>query len=122
MYAAFGDDLGKASQEALAKTKELLLNAQQRGEHIKNDKQAQKADDIVKNLGGTPEQQQDIYKLAATIFEKMIKENGGDATEVQRQLLQKPETFAGSLNPDQMEKLRKIANDIQKNDIATSPH
>ena len=110
----FSQNLDIPSQKALEQTKELLTSLEKRGQYIKENAKGKEANDIVNKLGGTPEQTQRLYEIAASIFDKMIKEYNGDAIEVQRLLQQSPENFANTLGPDHMNKIKQLASELGK--------
>jgi hypothetical protein len=107
-------DLDSASQEALEKTNELLLNPSKRKEAIKDDQNAIKADTYTESIGG--EQKEEIYKLTSKVFEKLIKKYNGDATKIQEILtkaMTNPESFANSeFSPEDLKILRELAHKV----------
>ena len=69
--SAANAQLDAASQEALEKTNELLLDSNKRQEAIKGDKKAQQADSYAESIGGA--HKEEIYGLTSKIFEKLMK-------------------------------------------------
>ncbi|MCB0351803.1 MAG: hypothetical protein KDD38_11510 [Bdellovibrionales bacterium] len=112
--SAANAQLDAASQEALEKTNELLLDSNKRQEAIKGDKKAQQADSYAESIGGA--HKEEIYGLTSKIFEKLIKKYNADPTKIQEVLtkaMANPEAFANSeFSPEDLKALRELANKL----------
>jgi hypothetical protein len=117
-------DLDKDSQKALDQTQELLKSQTQRDQYIKNNPQAVEADQKVKDISSSPQDQQAIYDISAQVFSTTTHSTNGDA-EKQKEMMLKaaanPEEFLKSLPADQRAQIHNLAVQIEKNNQAVSP-
>lgn len=94
----------------------MLNNPSERNQAVGKDAKAQWIDQQVKSLAGSSENADAIYALAADIMENVAEEANGDP-EAMLKALEKaksnPEAFAAKLSPNQREKLRSIAGQLQ---------
>jgi len=111
----FSERLDSDQEKALSDVMDLLKSPVKRQSAIDSDPKAKEADRFLKEWGGN--QSEDIYELAAQIFQSLALEAGGDADKM-AELLSKaqkdPESFAKKLSPAQKERLKKIVGKIQK--------
>jgi hypothetical protein len=118
--AGSSDGIDSASQDALAKTMELLVQPQVREKVIQGDSNAQYIDKQVKSIGGSEANTQEIYELAADIFQSLITNSNGDPlaamTELQKAKAD-PKAFASKLSPAQQAKLKKLAEKINSQQL-----
>jgi hypothetical protein len=101
-----------ASQEALAATLRLLRDPALRGPAISGSPQAAGIDSQLQSLTGSPHLTQEVYELAAEIFNDLARNSGGDAGRMSQALedaRRDPAGFAAMLSPATLQKLREIA-------------
>ena len=105
------------------KTQELLRNKAARDKANKtiNAKAAQKADQFAgQTVGNNPEAKEQMYGLAADVFEILVKDANGDPEKMQEMLTQyllNPAAFAAKLTPEQQAKLRNISGSVPKSNL-----
>ena len=113
----FGEELDKYSAEALSKTKALLQNQAQREDFVQNNPDAQGIDaKIDKLVGDNPEDKQKLYRLAASIMEKMTNESGGDSQKMLEKLMESqgdPKKFYDTFGAEHKEALRQLGESIE---------
>jgi hypothetical protein len=107
--------LDAASEEALAATLQMLTDPALRGPAIAGSPQGAAADQQIQALAGSPALTEEIYALAAQIFDELARASGGDA----RQMLQTlergqsdPAGFAALLSPATLQRLRELSTRI----------
>jgi hypothetical protein len=114
--AAWGEDLDGASQDALNKTQNLLNDRQQREAAVKKDRKSTAADQYVKQLtDGNDKTNNEIYELAAQVFQTVVKDANGDPKKMQEALdrfKRNPQEFASEFTPEQRAKLHEIAEKL----------
>ena len=116
--------LDQASEDALKDTKKLLTTPAERAKAIKGNQQAEEANRKAESIGGSPQNTQQIYNISADVFDKMIRDSGGDSTKVQEQLLKaqgNPEAFFKNLSPEQRAAIEKLAKDIATRQSSGDP-
>ncbi len=99
-------------EEALRLTQDMLKDSSQRQNQINKSQAGKAADQKVKDVAGSSENEQAIYELAADVFGSMSKETGGDPEKMQQLLnegLKDPESFAKRFSPGQLQRLHEIA-------------
>lgn len=104
--------LDPASQEALAATLGLLRAPALRGPALAGNPQAAGIDKQIQGLTGSPELAQQMYELAAEIFNDLTRNSGGDVGKMSRALedaKRDPAAFAAMLSPATLQRLREIA-------------
>lgn len=120
--AQSGPQLDSASSEALTKTQDVLTDPNARKDALKNDAKAREADSRVKSIAG--DKSEDVYALASSIFGKLVAEAGGDPLKLQ-QLIEKaqknPEAFGSSLSPDDRQKLKELARQLESRGPSGTP-
>lgn len=107
--------LDPASQEALAATLRILRDPALRAPAVAGNPQAAAIDEQVQSMTGSPQLAQEVYDLAALIFEDLTRTSGGDPTTM-RETLERaerdPAAFAALLSPATLERLRALAGKI----------
>jgi FtsZ-interacting cell division protein ZipA len=110
-------DLDAPSQQALDQTQSLLTSPADRQKYIEQHPDAAAADERVKSLTSSPEEQKAVYDLSAQVFSTTTKQTNGDVAK-QKELLEQaqknPEAFFNSLPADQQKAIRSLADDIEK--------
>lgn len=104
--------LDPASQEALAATLGLLRDPVLRGPAIAGSPGAASIDTQIQSLAGSPQLAQQIYSLAAEIFNDLTRNSGGDVGKMNRALEEAkrdPAGFAALLSPATLRRLRELA-------------
>jgi hypothetical protein len=112
-----------ASQEAMAKTLELLRNPALRAGAVSQTPEGRSADQQLDALSGSPEISQEIYELSAEIFQDLVRSSDGDSLAMLAELEKAksdPKAFAARLSPATREKLRSIAGKIDKKKQGTA--
>jgi hypothetical protein len=114
-------EMDSASQEGAEKTKQLLTNPTERNKAIAKDPKAQEVDKKMKSLVGEGNGEQ-VYQIAADVFERIIQESKGDPEKLKAMLeaAQKdPQGFYSKSFSDQDKaKVRSIAVDVEKRKTA----
>ncbi len=117
-------DLDAPSEQALHQTQSLLTSPTQRNEYLNQQPQAATADQQVKALTSSPEQQTKVYEISSEVFATTTQQSNGDVAK-QQELLNKaaknPEEFLKSLPPDQQNAIRGLAEQIEKNSKVETP-
>lgn len=118
-YMSFAnDELDKSSEEALQKTKEVLLDASKRKEAMKDNNKAQEGDKHLESFTGSAQNKEAMYRMSADIMENIVKSTNGDAAAMQKMMedAQKdPEAFYKAVLTDaQKAQVRGLANEIEK--------
>ena len=107
-----GAQTDAASQEALAAVLRMLRDPALRGGAIADSPQGRAADADVQALTrGVPALNQDVYELAAMIFEDLTRASGGDVGAMSQALSRAqadPTGFAATLSPRTLERLRAL--------------
>ena len=122
-FAAHGD-LDQYQKQGMGDTQRMLRTPTEREAAIKGNKIATDVDQKVGSLAGSKENKEQIYDLAAQVLEKIAAEAKGDPEKMQRLLLESqsnPKGFYDKyFSEEQKNKVRSIANDIEKKGKATS--
>lgn len=104
--------LDAASTEALAATLRMLNDPASRAAAIGGDPRAAAADKQAQSVAGSPALTQEMYGLAAEIFNDLARNSGGDVGKMS-ETLQRAQTdpagFAALLSPGTLEKLRALS-------------
>ncbi|HUG36331.1 MAG TPA: hypothetical protein VML54_05240 [Candidatus Limnocylindrales bacterium] len=111
--SAVAQSLDPASMEALRATLGLLHDPAQRG--ATNSPEAAAADRQAQALAGSPELTQELYGLAAEIFNDLTRSSGGDVGKMMDVLARgrsDPAGFAAFLSPTTLARLRELATKI----------
>ena len=113
--AAAAQSLDAASSEALSATLRLLLDRTARGAAISGNPQASAVDQQIQALTGSPQLAQELYALAAQIFEDLARNTGGDIGKLSQAVERgrtNPQEFAATLSPATLQRLRELATRI----------
>ncbi len=104
------------SAEALEKTTALLRDQSQREKAISESPDAKKNHADLKELAGSEENINGAYGISANIFEKMVRDSGGDVSLMQKMIekaQRDPSSFYESLTPDQKKNIDALAKQIE---------
>lgn len=108
--------------DALEKTQQLLMDANQRSAAISGDTKAQAADAQVKKLvGGDAVKEQKVYNISSDVFADVEAKTGGDPEKMQQLLEQAakdPKKFYEGMSSEQKEQIRKLASEIESNNVS----
>ena len=112
---ASAQSLDPASQDALAATLRMLVDPALRGQAVAGSPQGAAADTQIQAITGSPALTQEVYALAAQIFEELARGAGGDAATMVQTLERgksDPAGFAAFLSPATQRRLRELAAKI----------
>lgn len=105
-----------ASAEALAAVLHMLRDPALRGGAIAESPQGRAADAEVQALTrGAPALNQEVYELAAMVFEDLTRASGGDVGAMSEALSRAqadPAGFAATLSPRTLERLRALGSKL----------
>ena len=107
--------LDGASSEALAATLRMLTDPGQRAGAIAGDSDARALDQKIRALTGSDQLTEELYGLAAQIFEELGRSQGGDVGKMLGALeqgQQDPAALAAMLSPATLARLRELATKI----------
>lgn len=123
---AGADRSADATATALQQTQSLLANPQAVAEYEKTHPDAAKANANVQTLtGGNTQDTASLYKLAADIFENVVKESNGDPAAMSASLAQamkNPQGFADKLTSQQQTELKSLTQKIESRAPTSAPH
>jgi len=106
------EPLDSASSEALAATLRMLTDPGQRASAIGGNSNAGTIDQKIRSLTGSDQLTEELYSLAAQIFEELGRSQGGDVGKMLgalEQAQQDPAAFAAMLSPATLARLRELA-------------
>jgi hypothetical protein len=104
--------LDPAAGEALSTTLKMLLDPTLRSATIAGNPQAGAADQQIRSLTGSDALTQELFALAADVFQELTQASGGDATKMAQSLdaaRTDPAAFAAMLSPQTLERLRQLS-------------
>lgn len=105
-------------QNALNEAQQVLRSPGERQEVISRDKKAQQADQLATQaVGGDPALKNEMYNVSADILNHVMKASGGDPEKAQALLMKAmkdPKQFMNSLPAAEQDKIREIANSVEK--------
>ena len=105
-------------QNAMNEAQKVLRSSSERQDVISKDQKAQQADQFASQaVGGDPALKNDVYNLSADILNHVMKVSGGDPAKAQTLLmkaLKDPKQFMNSLPAAEQDKVREIANSVEK--------
>jgi hypothetical protein len=110
---ASAQSLDAASREALGAVVQLLTDPAARAAAITGDAGAASADRQAQPLTGSTALTQELYAVAAAVFEELVQGSGGDVARISDALERgrtDPAGFAALLSPGTLERLRGLAN------------
>jgi hypothetical protein len=120
LRAQEAEGLSDSDMEALRQTQELLENPALRQNYLKENAEASKVDQKVRQLGASKENTEEIYKISSDIAATLVKKTGGDSAKLQQLLqeaLKNPEAFAGELTPEQIRRIKKVSEKIDAQNV-----
>lgn len=120
-----GNSIDRSSQDALLKTLETLTQPQLRNQAIQQNPNAQLIDQQIKTLAGSEANTQQIYELAAEIFQTLTENSGGDPHKILSALenaKNNPKVLFDLLTPAQKAKLKNISQKIEPTQKGTTTH
>jgi len=115
-FIAIAEDLDMASEEALQNTKKMLGDVSERQKIINIDPSSAKADQELKKTVGAQNVEK-VYGLSGGIFERLVRETGGDQVKLQKlldDLQRNPASLDAYLTPEQRLEIKKMADDLAK--------
>ena len=117
--AAFSQNsFSQVDQSALLESQKILRSSSERQEIISKDQKAQQADQFASQVvGGDPALKNDMYDVSADILNYVMQSSDGDPAKAQELLLKAmkdPKQFLKSLPAAEQEKIRNIANSVDK--------
>ena len=110
--AAAAQPLDPASQSALDKTLQILLDPQARSGELAKSSQGTAVDQQVRALTGSDALTQEVYQIAGEVLKELAQSTGGDP---QKMLLAvdrartDPAGFAAMLSPTTLQRLRDLS-------------
>ncbi|HEV8584201.1 MAG TPA: hypothetical protein VGT02_04440 [Methylomirabilota bacterium] len=111
--AAAAQNLDAASQEALGAVLKMLQDPASRAGAIAGSPQGGAADRQMRDLAGNnPAVTQELYELAAQVFEDVTRGSGGDVKAMSQAFSRgqsDPAGFASMLSPRTLERLRALS-------------
>ncbi|PYO01006.1 MAG: hypothetical protein DMD91_09075 [Candidatus Rokuibacteriota bacterium] len=112
---AHAQSLDAASAEALAATLRMLTDPGQRAGAIAGNADARAIDQKIRGLTGSDQLTEELYGLAAQIFDDLGRGQAGDVGKMLGALeqgQQDPAAFAAMLSPATLARLRELATKI----------
>lgn len=104
------------TDDAISEVQSQMQNAQAfKNSTANNSKEAASTQRMVEKLSGNPENEKDIYKLAADILGNMKGQSPEEMQKILEQAQKDPEGFASKFSPEQRKKLEEIAGRIPAN-------
>jgi len=117
-------DLDSATRSALEQTQKVLRDPSTRGKILDSDSTARQNDSKLLQITGGGANQQEIYEIAAVIFESLLSETTGEPAEVEKILndaMKDPTKFYEKLKPSDQARIKKLADKIQSSQTR-KPH
>lgn len=115
---ACSDPSQSGGNQALEEATFLLNNPAAREAYIRNNDSAQKADRTLRDLAGSDQTADEIYRLASDVFANIMLKANGDPDKIM-QLLQEaqqnPQAFANSFTPEKKKMLGDLARQVERN-------
>jgi hypothetical protein len=107
--------LDPTATEALSATLRMLLDPAQRSAAIAGSPQAGAVDQQIRALTGSDALTQELFALAADVFQELTQASGGDPVKMTQTLDRArtdPAGFAAMLSPATLERLRQLSTRI----------
>jgi hypothetical protein len=104
--------LDPQATEALAATLKMLIDPSQRSAAIAGSPQATAIDQQIRSITGSEALTQELFALAADVFQEMTVATNGDADKMLQALdaaRSNPSGFAATLSPATLERLRALS-------------
>ena len=106
------------NEKALSEAQQVLRSPSERQEVISKDKKAQQADQMASEaVGHDPILKNEMYDLSADVLNHVMKTSNGDPAKAQELLMnamKDPKKFMDSLPAANQQKVRDIANSVEK--------
>ena len=110
--------LDPASQDALTKTLQILLDPNARAGEVAKNSQATAVDQQVRSLAGSDALTQEVYAVAGQVLAELAQSAGGDAQKM-LQAVERAKTdpvgFAAMLSPATQQRLRDLSVHLSDN-------
>jgi hypothetical protein len=109
---AASQTLDPASQDALDKTLQILLDPLARSGELLKSPQGAAADQHVRALAGSDAMAQELYRIAGDVLKELAQSTGGDPQKMLEALDRArtdPAAFASMLSPATRERLRDLS-------------
>jgi hypothetical protein len=100
------------TQTAVQEVQKQMHNPKFHQEAAKFSPQAKQVEVQVKGLAGTPENEQEIYNLAAEILGNMKDSSPQEMQKILEEAQRNPSSFAEKFTPEQRKKLEEIAQKL----------
>ena len=100
--------LDAASAEALSKTQEVLRDPGARAGQVDRGLESMVGNDTAKK--------EEVYDLAAEVFQDLVKRSGGDPlkmSEILEKAQKDPAAFGKTLSPAQLERIKQLARELE---------
>lgn len=113
----------KANQQALQQTIETLTNQAKRQKALEGSTDAQRANKQAADIAGNEENLNQMYRVTASVFEEIAKENGGEFSNMSEQVsnaMKDPEKFFNSLSPKNRALIQNLVKDINNLQVPTN--
>ncbi len=105
-------------QNALNQAQQVLRSPSERQDVISRDQKAQQADQFATQaVGNDPALKNEMYNLSADVLNHVMKMSQGDPAKAQELLMnamKDPKKFMNSLPAAEQDKVREIANSVEK--------
>lgn len=101
-----------SASDALKQTIQMLTDPNLREKAMQESAQGKETHDAVMSLAGDEQNAQEMYELAAGIFQDLMTQSGGDPQKAMTELekaKKDPAAFAAKLKPEHIKKLSAIA-------------
>ncbi len=118
LFTLSQNSFSQLDQNALNEAQQVLRSPSERQDVISRDHKAGQADQFASQaVGGDPVLKNDVYNLSADILNHVMKASNGDPAKAQELLLKAmkdPKQFMNSLPAAEQDKVREIANSVEK--------
>lgn len=115
--------MDSTTRSALEQTQKILRDPSARGKVLDSDPSARKNDSNLLQITGGGANQQEIYEIAAIIFEGLLSETSGDPAEVEKimsEAQKDPTKFYEKLKPADQSRIKKLAEKIQASQMKST--
>lgn len=105
------------SEKALRETQELLKSPALRQQTINSNADAKKADQNLRELGGSQANVEEIYAITADITASLVHQANGDPVKLQelvQEAMKNPEAFHSKLTPAQIQRIKSVSAKIDE--------
>lgn len=104
-------ELSKTDEQALQQTKDFLNNKAAREAYLKNNPDAQKYVDMLKNMNMSEAEIDQVFRTSSEVLDKMARDNNGDSQKMQQVIdngMKSPEQFYKALDPKVQEQIKAL--------------